>query len=224
MTNYFQRIFGRSPFQPLQKHIEACYRCAQLVVPLLEQVADGDWAQVTATQNEIAALEEEADEIKRDIRAHLPQGFFLPVARPDLLGLLNQQDAMANRAKDIAGLILGRKLRFPEQMRKTMTEFATVAVQACDQARTVIQELDELLDTGFGGSEATRVAAMISEVDLVERRCDELERIARAELFELEDGLKPVDVTFMYRIIDWIGDLADIAQMVGHRLELLLNR
>jgi uncharacterized protein Yka (UPF0111/DUF47 family) len=29
---------------------------------------------------------------------------------------------------------------------------------------------------------------------------------------------------FLYKIIDWIGDLADRAQQVGSRLELLLAR
>jgi hypothetical protein len=29
---------------------------------------------------------------------------------------------------------------------------------------------------------------------------------------------------FLYRIIDWIGDLGDLAQRVGSRLELMLAR
>jgi uncharacterized protein len=48
--------------------------------------------------------------------------------------------------------------------------------------------------------------------------------VLRAELFELEPGLPPVDVIFMYKIIEWIGDLADVAKRVGHRLELLLAK
>ncbi|HBP75141.1 MAG TPA: phosphate transport regulator, partial [Alcanivorax sp.] len=36
--------------------------------------------------------------------------------------------------------------------------------------------------------------------------------------------LPPVDVIFLYKIIEWIGDLADRAQKVGGRLQLLLAR
>jgi hypothetical protein len=36
--------------------------------------------------------------------------------------------------------------------------------------------------------------------------------------------LNPVDVMFLYHIIDWVGDLADLAERVGARLEILLAR
>ena len=44
------------------------------------------------------------------------------------------------------------------------------------------------------------------------------------ELYLLEKGLPPVDVMFLYQIIEWIGDVADRAQRVGNRLELLMAR
>ena len=36
--------------------------------------------------------------------------------------------------------------------------------------------------------------------------------------------LPPVDVIFLYKIIDWIGDLANRAQTVGGRLQILIAR
>ena len=46
----------------------------------------------------------------------------------------------------------------------------------------------------------------------------------RKILFRLEKDLPPVDVIFLYKIIDWIGDLADRASRVGGYLQLLLAR
>ena len=43
-------------------------------------------------------------------------------------------------------------------------------------------------------------------------------------LFKKEKDLPAVDVMFMYRVLDLIGDLADLAQRVGSRLELMLAR
>lgn len=34
----------------------------------------------------------------------------------------------------------------------------------------------------------------------------------------------PIDVMFLYRVIELIGDLADVAQRVGSRLQILLAR
>ena len=222
VTSYASRIFGRSPFKPLQVHIGICHECAELVVPVLEASSAGDWSEVESLRARLVELEHDADEIKREIRTHLPKGFFLPVARRDLLDLLTQQDRMANKAKGIAGLMLGRKLEFPEQINANLIEFARQCITVCRQAAELIGELDELLDTGFTGSEVTRVRAMIQELDLAERGCDASEVEVRAELFALEHSLVPIDVLFMYRGIEWIGDLSNIGQRIGHRLEMLL--
>ncbi|MFT4998172.1 MAG: putative phosphate transport protein (TIGR00153 family), partial [Flavobacteriales bacterium] len=84
--------------------------------------------------------------------------------------------------------------------------------------------LDELLETGFSGREITAVGKLIKRLDQLEDLSDELQVTIRAELFALEADLPPVDVMFMYNIIDWIGELADCAQRVGSRLQILLAR
>ena len=43
-----------------------------------------------------------------------------------------------------------------------------------------------------------------------------------AGMIKLEKTLPPVDAMFLYKVIDWVGDLGDRAQQVGSRLELLL--
>ena len=90
MTTYVQRIFGRSPFMPIQNHIEICYACAELVTPLLECVAAENWDEVERLRQQIVTLENKADDLKIEIRSNLPPGFFLPVPRPDLLELLTR--------------------------------------------------------------------------------------------------------------------------------------
>ena len=221
-TSYVARIFGRSPFGPMQDHIDVCLRCAEMTIPVLDAVAADDWDKVRRLQEEITALENEADQLKADIREHLPRGFFLPVSRPDLLELLARQDRIANRAKGIVGLLLGRRLRFPQPITARVRELAEGCIATCALARDVVHRLDELLEAGFSGRQTEEVRQLVRGIDEKERFCDELEARLRAELFELEEGLNPVDVMFMYRVIESIGDLADHAEGVGHRLDQLL--
>ena len=61
-------------------------------------------------------------------------------------------------------------------------------------------------------------------LDEIEGDTDEIQVKVRAELYAIEAQLNPVDVMFLYRIFDWIGDLADLSQRVGSRLELMLAR
>ncbi|MDF5977940.1 DUF47 family protein [Pseudomonas aeruginosa] len=62
------------------------------------------------------------------------------------------------------------------------------------------------------------------ELEAIENDTDRIQVEVRRELFRLESELPPVDVMFLYQIIEWIGDVADRAQQVGNRLEQLLAR
>src|SRR5690606_23961298 len=101
----------------------------------------------------IRQLEHEADKLKKNIRLHLPNSLFMPVSRSDLLELLSMQDNIANRAKDIAGIMFGRQMVVPASLQPQMQEFVIAAVATSAQALTAINELDELLEAGFSGRE-----------------------------------------------------------------------
>jgi predicted phosphate transport protein (TIGR00153 family) len=222
--NYMYRLFGQSPVKPLQKHMEIVVQCAQELVPFFEAVVAQDDASVKEKQKKISKLEKDADKLKRDLRLHMPTGMWMPVPRADLLEVLRQQDQVANRAKDIAGIMVGRKMRLPEGMGELFLAYVQRSVDAAVQANVTVNELDELVETGFSGSEVDLVKGMVKELDRIESDTDKLQIKIRATLFKKEKDLPPVDVMFLYNIIDWIGDLADEAQRVGARLELMLAK
>lgn len=224
ISNPFSNLFGRSPIKPMQEHMAVAVKAAAELESFFDRVIADDWDQAEAVQKRITDLEHEADALKKQLRLHLPKSLFLPVPRTDLLELLSQQDKIANCAKDIAGIMLGRKMSIPPSMQDKTVAYVNAAVKASDQALVAINELDELLETGFSGHELSIVEKMIQELDALERKTDQLEVDMRATLFHLEADLPPVDVMFLYRVIDWIGDLANRAQDVGSRLQLLLAR
>ena len=215
-------LFGRSPIKPMQEHMAAAVKAATELVSFFEAVTNNDWDQARIIHQQVVQYEHEADEIKKQLRLHLPKSLFLPVPRTDLLELLTMQDRIPNRAKDIAGIMMGRKMTVPASMKEQMLDFVRASVAAAEQALTAINELDELLETGFSGRELTVVENMIQELDELEEKADQLEIGVRTSLFALEAQLPPVDVMFLYNIIDWIGDLANRAHDVGGRLQLLL--
>lgn len=223
-SNLLSSVFGRSPIGPIQKHITKAHECAMELEPFFIAAFDGDWKQAELIQQKIVQLEHEADDMKRSVRLSLPNSLFLPVPRTDLLEIVTVQDKVANRAKDIAGIVLGRHMVIPPEIRTAFLNYLKRSIATSAQALRAMDELDELVETGFKGREVNLVEQLIDELDQIESETDEHQVEVRKILFRLEKDLPPVDVIFLYKIIDWVGDLADRASRVGGYLQLLLAR
>ncbi len=223
MAVYVANIFGSSPVMPLEKHIDIAYRCAKQLNGFFKAAIAGYWDKAAEYRNAIEALEHEADDLKKEIRMHLPKSLFMPVPREDLLELLLVQDKIANRTKDISGLVMGRKLQIPAPIAEDFLTFVNRNVDAAKQARKSVREPDELFTAGFRGAEASLVEALIEELDKIETETDNQQAELRGALFDIEDTLDPVSVMFLYQVIELTGEIADMAERVGRRLELLLS-
>lgn len=222
VRNPLGKLFGQSPIRPIQEHMERVHAAAAAIVPFLEAADAGDWKQARTIQRDIARHAREADKLKKFVRTHMQRSLLLPVSRTDLLELVGMQDEVAHCARDISELVLGRKMAFPETLDRLLMTYAESSVATTAQARSAIQELDELLETGFRGREIELVSGMIDELDRLESTSDKLKLKIRGALFRMESSLPPVEVMFLYRVIDRIGDLADSSARVGHRLQLVI--
>lgn len=222
MKSPIGKLFGRSPIRPVERHMARAQGCVALLGEFLEAALARDWERAEAVRARIAEDEREADLMKRDIRARLPRSLFLPFARADLVGLLGVQDRLANRCKEIAGLMLARRMTPPEPLAAPFQEYFRTAQAASAQARKAVNELDELLEAGFRGSVAESVERLVVELDDMERACEDSRMALRAALYGHEDGIAPVDAVFLYRLIDLIGDIAFVSRKVGGRLLQLM--
>jgi hypothetical protein len=223
-SNYFSKIFSRSPFTAMQEHMMIVNECVHQLTPFFNAVLERDHVSARKVYKEIRRLENKADSLKKKLRLHMPKGLFMPVARRDLLELLLVQDQAANQAKDISGVITGRKMEFPQQLAELLPGYVERCEDACQQACKVINKLDELVETGFAGREVEIVASIIHELDAIEKDTDKMQIKIRATLLKAEKNLPPVDVMFYYKVIEGIGEVADIAQRIGSRVELLLAK
>ena len=223
MANMLVNIFGSSPVDPLEKHIGIAYNCAKQLRGFFAAVVEEDWDEASRIRDEIERLEHKADDLKKTIRLRLPKSLFMPVPREDLLELLLVQDKIANRTKDVSGLVLGRKMRLPVEIADDFIDFVNRNIDAAKQARKSVRELDELFTAGFRGAEVVLVEAMIEELDRIETDTDDRQAALRSSLYTIEKSLDPVDAMFMYKVIELTGEIADMAERVGRRLELLLS-
>lgn len=214
-------LFGKSPIRPMQQHMQASLACAREVLPLFEAMAAGNVSDLNSHREKIERLEHEADRIKNEIRSHLPKRMMLAIERRDMLEILDFQDSIADVAQDIAELVEIRSMTIPESLVDPMLDLVRRSIAACEAAGRIIDELDELVETGFRGREVARVEEMIDELSRIETDTDDLTERVQRKLFALESELG-VGIVFWNQIVGWVSNLADYAERVGNRLRLLI--
>ena len=217
-------LFGQSPIKPLQTHMHTVVDCVDLLNEYFVAVTKEDWEQVETIYNQISELESAADDQKQDIRLHLPKSLFMPINRSDLIHLLAKQDKICNTAKDIAGLILGRQQVVPKKIASDMQAYVKSAVAVAHEAKAVIDELDELIGSGFGGREISRINKCITKLEKAENKNDKRQIALRSKLHAIEADLPPIDAIFLYKTIEDVGFLADRAQSAGEQIQIIIAR
>ncbi len=218
---WIDRLVSRSPIGPMQEHMRAAVSCARQIVPLVEAMVVGDLEALREQRAEIDQLEHRADDIKHEIRSHLPRRLMLALERRDMLEILDYQDSIADVTQDVAELADQRGMQLPDALAEPVRSLAARVVVACEHAEQIINELSELVETGFAGSEVARVERMISELARIESETDELLDRACRTLFGMEDELG-IATVYWHQILLWIADIADYAERVGNRLRLLI--
>lgn len=213
-----------SPFKPIQQHMSVVFSCICLIPPLFDAVYRNDENQVADFAGQIGLLETEADKLKSTFRLNMPKSLFMPVDRKDLLSLIADQDKIADTAEDLGKIFLYRPMIVPEEIKELLDELLEGIMEISAAAREMIEQLDELLELGFGGREHDKVYQMIAGVRRSEHNIDDIIHRCCKKLFSIEDQLDPVSVMFWYKIIELLGLISDQSENLGDRLLLFLSK
>ena len=217
-------MFAKSPFSALQEHMDLGKQAAIALQNFLGSASVSDWGKASQYRQEIIDLEHAADDIKNQIRTHLPKSLFLSVSREDLLDLVYTMDGIPNTAKDISGIMIGRQMEIPNQISEQFTAFTKAAIKASKQASAAIEKVDEVQKGGFSSNDTDLLQDLVAELEQLEHENDDLEAALRNDFFKIEKDFPAVDVMFLYDIFNRIGSLADIAQTAGHILIRLVSK
>ncbi|HIO20214.1 MAG TPA: TIGR00153 family protein [Phycisphaerales bacterium] len=222
-VNAMARLFGRSPFVPLQLHLDKVADCVEAVFALLERIREGEVANVEETAREISKLEHKADLVKNDIRNSLPRGLFLAIDRSQLLEILGLQDSIADKAEDIGILMSLRSAKMLDSLVEPFGEYIKGNKDAFHKARDVMRELDALIESGFGGVEATRVVEMVDAVAEAEHNCDIMQRKLMKQVLDHEDELSVGNFFVWQRLLHEIAGISNYSEKLANRIRMLLT-
>ena len=220
----FTDIIKKSPFGPIRAHMLVSKASVDELINFFESAVDLNWNEAVKSRKVISDLENQADALKAETRGLLTKSLFLAVPREDILDLIKLADDIPNTVKDISGLMIGRQMEIPTKICSSFLNFAKEAAVISEAASEAVNYIDELSQFSFGGNAAIKMKQLLEKLDSLENINDQTEINLRAELFAIEKDLPPVNVIFLYDIINKIGELSDRAEQVGHRISLIASR
>lgn len=221
--NTLLNLFGKSPFTPLETHMQEVSVCVYLLNDLFAALEKKDYDELEKVAKKISKQEHQADLTKNDLRNHLPKRLFLPIDRAHLLEILTIQDSIADRAEDVAVLLTLKRVELIDSLRDDFKEFLAKNLDTFNGAKKIVKELHELLETTFGGIEADKVRQMVHEVAYKEHEADLVQRKVLKALLNAEDQMSYTSFFVWHRILEQLGAISDLSENLAYRVRMTLE-
>lgn len=216
-------LFGRSPFAPLQGHMEKVADCVQQLEPLFSAIKEKQYEDVDKLAAAVSELEHGADLMKSDIRNHLPSSLFLSIDRGTFLEILSLQDSIADKVEDIAVLLTITPLELLPSIEKPFNNFLAKNIQCFEEARRIIQDLHELLESSFGGIEAEKVKSMCDEVAFLEHEADVIQRELLRAHYRAEKEYTFATFGHWQKIFEAVGAISNYSEKLANCVRMTLD-
>ena len=149
----------------------------------------------------------------------------IDVSRGDLLQVLSAQDAIADNAEDLGVLISMRKMEpVPDEVAELLLRLVHKCIQVVRQSTEVVDYLGTLVHSSFAGPEAQKVLELIDDLDREEHEADKIQDQLAKAFFRNEDHFKPAAIFLWMKIFNKVGDLANFAEKMTHRVRLFMAK
>jgi uncharacterized protein len=217
------RLFVKSPFAPLQTHMKRVANCMEKLKSIFNLLPDGELEKIERLAKDLSELEHEADLTKNDIRNHLPKSLFLPIDRAHFLEILAIQDSIADKSEEIAILLTFKKLDKQEELQNGIKELCKKSLEVFLLAKKIIEELDELLESSFGGLGAEKVKNMIEQTAYQEHEARQIQRKLMKCLLTQSEPLSSQAFYLWEKLIYDLGAIAELSERLANRIRMILE-
>ena len=220
--NIIQDLFGKSPFGPLVEHTKKVHECVEMLKPLMEALVNEDYEEIHRLQDKISRLEYEADNIKHEVRQHLPRRYFMPVERVELERFISCQDKIADKVEDFAVILTLRKTKLHPDVMDKFFDFIEQIFQVTGTLLGAAVELKNLAEVSFSGAEARHVLDILHGLNEEEWKADRMARSLSKDVYALEKQLDPITIIFYEKMILTLSAIANEAENAGDMLRTMI--
>jgi predicted phosphate transport protein (TIGR00153 family) len=212
-------LFYRSPFEGLQKHADKVRECAHLFKEAAVCHIGQECKKFDLLTEQMARLESEADDIKRNIRNHLPRGILMPVDKFQFFDYLKEQDKVLDEVEDALFWLSFRPRGIPDEVASDIHHLVEAVIPAIERLPDLVALATEYFRRK-SEDQRTKMKSLIRDIRQYERETDHLERELKFKIFgSIKD---PLVVFHLIRLVEIVADIADHAQNASDRMRAMI--
>jgi hypothetical protein len=120
-------IFVKSPFKKMREHMLKVMESVTLLSEFFDALRSDNQAKVEKLREKVFDAEHAADDIKNEMRDHLPRSVFMPINRRDLLEILDLQDSIGGNENSFLSIVDAWKKKGLDHSSGLQGRFRTTA-------------------------------------------------------------------------------------------------
>ena len=203
--------------------MDSVAKCVMGMENVLDMAMSAGAVDISNMALEVSDLEHQTDIIKDDIRQKLVRPLFMAVNRQQVLNILSIQDRIADAAEDVCVVLTFKTLNLIPELATEFSNFRDKNLQAFNTVKLIVGELDDLVESGFGGAEAEKVNSLVRQVAKLEHEADVIQRDLIRKLFAVEDSISYGDFYHWTRLVRQHGQLANLSENLANSIRSTLN-
>lgn len=216
-------IFSKYPLGPLKEMMNGLEKLVVLIEELLTHVKAGDFAETKRVAKEVMHFEHETDITAAEILDSFKGTMVLPMSKRDFRSILKRVSEISSDMEDLAVLFTLRQMTVPEGFAPSLDDVWARVKATFEEARLMIDGLDELIASGFVGPRATDFLEMVSTIDDLEWKTDKRVYKATQAVLEYEGTESAISIIMWMKILDKMNGISDVCQDLAKVIRRLIS-
>ena len=218
----FFSLFFESPFIKLKNHANKVKECAWMFKRAAQCYVEQDCEEFDKLTEEVAKLESQADELKRNLRNHLPRGIFMPMDKFVLLDCLREQDHVLDDVEEALYWLSFKPMgEIPEELVGDFLHLIDAVIPAIEKLPDMSEQALVYFKSGTE-DQRNKLKTIVRDIYQAEKEADHLEHELKKKAFALLKD--PVEIYHIVRVVEIIGDICDHAQNASDRMRTMIAR
>lgn len=208
-------------FDLLKKHAHLVLECTERLSLALEAYIMKDSSRLEEIAKHIFEIEKEADQLKRNIRGHLPKGVLLPFEKFELFLYLKEQDAIADVAEEILNWLSFKYLEIPKPLFKEIENLLNKSIEPLKYLENLIDYSADFLITRNENSR-TQAKEIVRTIRYSQYLAEEFGNKIKKEIFsKIED---PLCFFYALKLVDLILGIPHHAENTADLMRAMIAK